>query len=237
MRCRPAVLLALVFGAAATVPAFGDCVGQRVRAQGSRGDRRLHAQRFDQLREDQAGRGYGLDYSQSGWKLDVFIYDLKRAAIPDDAKSAIVRAEFERARADAFLAPAARALRPGLSAAELHHRRRGEAHAVPVRGVSSDPRRREAPGRLSLRHRLEQQVRQASPDDAQRQQHRGERAQVRHRLDSGAVGRRRSRAEQVKPEPEPQATRRSAACAAAPPRRAGDPPAERVPENYICEMR
>lgn len=50
------------------------------------------------------GDGYGLDYSQSGWKLDVFIYDLKRAAIPDDPKSAIVRAEFERARADAFLA-------------------------------------------------------------------------------------------------------------------------------------
>ena len=46
----------------------------------------------------------GLDYSQSGWKLDVFIYDLKRAAIPDDAKSAIVKAEFERARAEAFLA-------------------------------------------------------------------------------------------------------------------------------------
>jgi hypothetical protein len=45
-----------------------------------------------------------LDYSQSGWKLDVFIYDLKRAAIPDDAKSAIVKAEFERARAEAFLA-------------------------------------------------------------------------------------------------------------------------------------
>jgi hypothetical protein len=50
------------------------------------------------------GDGYGLDYSQPGWKLDVFIYDLKRAAIPDDAKSAIVRAEFERSREDAFLA-------------------------------------------------------------------------------------------------------------------------------------
>ena len=50
------------------------------------------------------GDGYGLDYSQSGWKLDVFIYDLKRVAIPDDPKSAIVRAEFERARSDAFLA-------------------------------------------------------------------------------------------------------------------------------------
>ena len=50
------------------------------------------------------GDGYGLDYSQPGWKLDVFIYDLKRSAIPDDAKSAIVRAEFERSREDVFLA-------------------------------------------------------------------------------------------------------------------------------------
>lgn len=50
------------------------------------------------------GEGYGLDYSQPGWKLDVSIYDLKRVAIPDDAKSAIVRAEFERSREDAFLA-------------------------------------------------------------------------------------------------------------------------------------
>ena len=50
------------------------------------------------------GEGYGLDYSQPGWKLDVFIYDLKRNAIPDDAKSAIVRAEFERSREDVFLA-------------------------------------------------------------------------------------------------------------------------------------
>jgi hypothetical protein len=50
------------------------------------------------------GDGYGLDYSQPGWKLDVYVYDLKRAAIPPDAKSAIVRAEFERSREDTFLA-------------------------------------------------------------------------------------------------------------------------------------
>lgn len=50
------------------------------------------------------GEGYGLDYSQPGWKLDVYIYDLKRNAIPADAKSAIVRAEFERSREDVFLA-------------------------------------------------------------------------------------------------------------------------------------
>ena len=50
------------------------------------------------------GDGYGLDYAQPGWKLDVFVYDLRRVAIPDDAKSAIVRAEFERSRQDVFLA-------------------------------------------------------------------------------------------------------------------------------------
>ena len=56
------------------------------------------------LEKTKPGDGYGLDYSRSGWKLDVFIYDLKRVAIPDDVKSAIVRAEFERSRGDAFLA-------------------------------------------------------------------------------------------------------------------------------------
>jgi hypothetical protein len=50
------------------------------------------------------GEGYSLDYSQPGWKLDVYVYDLKRAAIPEDVKSAIVRAEFERSRADVFMA-------------------------------------------------------------------------------------------------------------------------------------
>jgi len=56
------------------------------------------------LERSNPGLGYAMDYSQPGWKLDVFIYDLKRVAIPDDAKSAIVRAEFERSREDAFLA-------------------------------------------------------------------------------------------------------------------------------------
>ena len=55
------------------------------------------------------GDGYGLDYSQSGWKLDVFIYDLKRAAIPDDAKSAIVRGRI-RAGAGGCVSGAARGL-------------------------------------------------------------------------------------------------------------------------------
>ena len=104
MRAIPAALFALVFGAAATVPAFGIA---SVNVFGLKAPEEItgftlnDSTNFEKIRP---GDGYGLDYSQSGWKLDVFIYDLKRAAIPDDAKSAIVRAEFERARADAFLA-------------------------------------------------------------------------------------------------------------------------------------
>ena len=136
------------------------------------------------------GDGYGLDYSQPGWKLDVFIYDLKRNAIPDDAKSAIVRAEFERSREDVFLA------QPRGLYAQVYLRRnftvedRGQAHALPVRGVSPDARRRQAAGRLSLRHLVEQQVHQVPHDHAERPRHRSDGAQAHGGLDSGAVERR-----------------------------------------------
>ncbi len=50
------------------------------------------------------GQGYVMDYTMPGWKLDVFVYDLKRREIPADVNSAIVRAEFERSRGDVFLA-------------------------------------------------------------------------------------------------------------------------------------
>jgi len=104
MRSIPAALFALVFAAAATGPAFGIA---SVNVFGLKAPDEIEgftlndSTNFEKIKP---GDGYGLDYSQSGWKLDVFIYDLKRAAIPDDAKSAIVRAEFERVRADAFLA-------------------------------------------------------------------------------------------------------------------------------------
>ena len=104
MHALRSALFALVFGAAATAPAFGIA---SVNVFGLKAPDEIDgftlndSTNFEKIRP---GDGYGLDYSQSGWKLDVFIYDLKRAAIPDDAKSAIVRAEFERARAEAFLA-------------------------------------------------------------------------------------------------------------------------------------
>jgi hypothetical protein len=104
MQAARTALFALVFGAAATVPAFGIA---SVNVFGLKAPEEIEgftlndSTNFEKIKP---GDGYGLDYSQSGWKLDVFIYDLKRAAIPEDAKSAIVRAEFERVRADAFLA-------------------------------------------------------------------------------------------------------------------------------------
>ena len=168
-----------------------DCVGQCVRAESARRDRRLHAQRFHQLREDQAGRW--LRVGLFAVRLEARRLHLRSQARRHPRRRQVGdRARRIRAGAGGCVpGPAARALRPGLSAAQLHHRRRGQAHALPMRGVPSDARRRQAAGRLSLRHVLEQQVRQASPHHALRQQHRGRRAQIRHRLDPGAVGRRR----------------------------------------------
>ncbi len=103
MRAFRTAAIALVLGAVATAPAFGIA---SVSVYGLKAPEEISgftlndSTNFEKMKP---GDGYGLDYSQSGWKLDVFIYDLKRAAIPDDVKSAIVRAEFERVRADTFL--------------------------------------------------------------------------------------------------------------------------------------
>ena len=96
--------IALVLGAAASAPAFGIA---SVTVFGLRAPEEIAGFTLNDSTNFERGKpgdGYGLDYSQSGWKLDVFIYDLKRVAIPDDVKSAIVKAEFERSRAEAFLA-------------------------------------------------------------------------------------------------------------------------------------
>jgi hypothetical protein len=104
MRATRTAAIALVLGAVATAPAFGIA---SVNVFGLKAPEEIagftlnDSTNFEKIKP---GDGYGLDYSQSGWKLDVFVYDLKRAAIPDDVKTAIVKAEFERSRADAFLA-------------------------------------------------------------------------------------------------------------------------------------
>jgi hypothetical protein len=104
MKAAEIAAIALVLGAGAIAPAYGIA---SVTVHGLRAPEEIAGFRLNDstnFEKVKPGDGYGLDYAQSGWKLDVFVYDLKRAAIPDDAKSAIVRAEFERARADAFLA-------------------------------------------------------------------------------------------------------------------------------------
>jgi hypothetical protein len=103
MRCRRIALTALLWLAATTAAhAIASVTVFGFKAPEDVGGFKLNdSTNFERTRP---GEGYGLDYSQPGWKLDVTIYDLKRNAIPDDAKSAIVRAEFERAREDAFLA-------------------------------------------------------------------------------------------------------------------------------------
>jgi hypothetical protein len=105
--CRTA-LFALVLGAAATaaVPRLAHAIAS-VTVFGLKAPEEVGGFTLNDsvnFERSKPGDGYSLDYSQPGWKLDVFIYDLKRSAIPEDAKSAIVRAEFERSREDAFLA-------------------------------------------------------------------------------------------------------------------------------------
>ncbi|MBM3527561.1 MAG: hypothetical protein FJX62_05685 [Alphaproteobacteria bacterium] len=98
------VLTALALAAAATLPAAGSV---SVNVFGLRAPEEVGGFTLNDstnFEKQRPGEGYGLDYSQPGWKLDVYVYDLKRAAIPEDVKSAIVRAEFERSRADVFMA-------------------------------------------------------------------------------------------------------------------------------------
>src|ERR1700744_124448 len=104
MQAARTALFALVLAAAASGPAFGIA---SVNVFGLRAPEEIEGFTLNDstnYEKVKAGDGYGLDYSQSGWKLDVFVYDLKRAAIPDDVKTAIVKAEFERSRVEAFLA-------------------------------------------------------------------------------------------------------------------------------------
>ena len=104
MQLTRSVAIALVFGAAASAPAFGIA---SVTVFGFKAPEEIAGFTLNDstnFERAKPGDGYGLDYSQSGWKLDVSLYDLKRVAIPDDVNSAIVKAEFERSRAEAFLA-------------------------------------------------------------------------------------------------------------------------------------
>jgi hypothetical protein len=104
MRLSATALLALALGTAATTAALAIAP---VTVFGLKAPEEVGGFTLNDstnFERSKPGDGYGLDYSQPGWKLDVFVYDLKRREIPEDARSAIVRAEFERSREDVFLA-------------------------------------------------------------------------------------------------------------------------------------
>jgi len=49
------------------------------------------------------GLGYSVGYRLPDWTTDIYIYDLKRSAIPDDPNSAVVRTERDHAKNDVFM--------------------------------------------------------------------------------------------------------------------------------------
>jgi hypothetical protein len=48
------------------------------------------------------GLGYGVRYQKPGWAIDVYIYDLGRAAIPDDVESDALKGQVAQAQGDVF---------------------------------------------------------------------------------------------------------------------------------------
>jgi hypothetical protein len=239
MRSFPAALFALVIAAAATGPAFGIA---SVSVFGLKAPEEIEgftlndSTNFEKIRP---GDGYGLDYSQSGWKLDVFIYDLKRAAIPEDAKSAIVRAEFERVRADAFLAQprglyAQVYLRRNFTIDDTAKRTRFQCAAFHLTRDGAKPQ----DGYLCVTSWNNKfvKLRLTTLSDGNTE------AAARKFVNAwipvlwGSAG--SARAEQVKPEPKPHAqSPRAQAPARAVHQAAPRRPRFKCPENYICETR
>ena len=220
-------LIALVIGAAATTvattAAHAVASGHGLRAQGPGRRRRLQAQRFRQLRALQAGRWLRFGLFPAG--LEARRLHLRPQAQRDSRRRQVGhRAGRVRALARGRVpGAAARALRPGVSAAQLHRRGCRQAHAIPVRGVPHDARRGQAAGRLSLRDLVEQQVHQIPHDHAQRPRHRSHGAKAHSGLDPGAVESQRTR----------RADGRTAGEAAAPPCAAAGAAAA-CPAGYIC---
>jgi hypothetical protein len=240
MRFFPAALFALVFGAAATGPAFGIA---SVNVFGLKAPDEIEgftlndSTNFEKIKP---GDGYGLDYSQSGWKLDVFIYDLKRAAIPDDAKSAIVRAEFERVRADAFLAQprglyAQVYLRRNFTIDDTAKRTRFQCAAFHLTRDGAKPQ----DGYLCVTSWNNKFVKLRLTTLADSNTEASARKFVNAWIPVlwGPAG--SARAEQVKPEPKPRAQTPRAQATRPAHRPAHRPAARRpaCPEGYICEYR
>jgi hypothetical protein len=49
-----------------------------------------------------AGLGYSVEYLQPNWKINVYIYDLRKALIPDDLTSGVMTSQLKQAQGDIF---------------------------------------------------------------------------------------------------------------------------------------
>ncbi len=48
------------------------------------------------------GLGHGVEYLRPGWKINVYIYDLRKPSIPDDPESGVVKTQLKQAMNDIF---------------------------------------------------------------------------------------------------------------------------------------
>lgn len=46
------------------------------------------------------GLGHGVEYLRSGWKINVYVYDLRRTSISDDLQSEVVKSQLAQAKGD-----------------------------------------------------------------------------------------------------------------------------------------
>jgi hypothetical protein len=49
------------------------------------------------------GLGYSVQYLRSGWKIDVYVYDLQQQAVPEDPRSDAIRGQLKAAKEEIFL--------------------------------------------------------------------------------------------------------------------------------------
>ena len=89
-----ALLLAAIATARAAITYFGLTFPDRV------GDASIGPTRDFQT--EHPGLGYGVRYQKPGWAVDIFIYDLRRASIPADVGSDVVKAQLGQAQGDVF---------------------------------------------------------------------------------------------------------------------------------------
>jgi len=91
-----ALVLLLVSGPAAAEPltvsgfAFPDRVGDFARAA------------MQDYEKKQPGLGQGVAYTRGPWLANVYVYDMRRASIPDDPASDVLKSQFAQAQDDIF---------------------------------------------------------------------------------------------------------------------------------------